>query len=124
MSADTAPTHESQLSRSRESGAIRGIVLFNLAIVATSWSRWFSGDASHVGVVDRVLGNLRLGGFRVDVVWLVLSTGLLAVAFLYFVSQGIRSREARMNAAFCLCGVVAFCLFIYRALTTGVLDFG
>jgi hypothetical protein len=74
--------------------------------------------------VDRVLGNLRLGGFRVDVVWLLLSTAMLGLAFLYFVPQSIRNREARINAAFCLCGVIAFCLFVYRALTTGVLDFG
>jgi hypothetical protein len=124
MTPEAAPAPASQEERSRRSTALRGVVVLNLTIVAISWSRWFSGDADHVGMVDRVLGYLRLGGFRVDVAWLVLSTVMPGLAFLYFASQSIRDREARINAAFCFFGVVAFCLFVYRALTTGVLDFG
>lgn len=77
-----------------------------------------------VGVVDHVLGWLRSGGFRVDFVWLVFTTAILSGAFLYFAPQSIRNREARIHAAFCLCAVVGFCLFVHWALTTGVLDFG
>lgn len=124
MTPETAAAPASQEARSRRSSVLRGVVVLNLTIVAISWSRWFSGDANHLGMVDRLLGHLRLGGFRVDVVWLVLSTVTLGLAFLYFISQSIRDREARINAAFCFFGVVAFCLFVYRALTTGVLDFG
>jgi hypothetical protein len=124
MTPETTSAPASQVARSRRSTVLRGLVVFNVALVATSWSRWFSGDADHVGMVDRVLGHLRLGGFRVDVVWLVLSTAMLGLASLYFLSQSIRDREARINVAFCFCGVIGFCLFVYRALTTGVLDFG
>ena len=98
--------------------------MLNILLVAVSWSRWFSGDAEHVGMVDRVLGQLRLGGFRVDVLWLGLTTVVLGLAFLNFVPLALCNREARINAIFCLGGVVAFCLFVYRALTTGVLDLG
>lgn len=124
MTPETSPAPLSELACSRMSMVLRGVVLLNLTIVAISWSSWFSGDAVHVGMVDRVLGHLRLGGCRVDVVWLLLSTAILGLAFLYFVSQSIRDREARINAAFCLCAVIGLCLFVYRALTTGVLDFG
>jgi hypothetical protein len=124
MTSETTSAPASSIACSRRSTVLRGLVVSNVVLVTISWSRWFSGDADHVGMVDRVLGHLRLSGFRVDVVWLVLSTSMLGLAFLYFISQFIRDREARINAAFCFFGVVAFCLFVYRALTTGVLDFG
>jgi hypothetical protein len=110
--------------RRRRSLTIRSVVLFNAALVAASWSRRFSGDANQVGWVDRLLGQIRLGGFRADFVWIVLSTLALGIAFIYFAPKASQSREARVNAVFCLCGIIAFCLFIYRAFTTGVLDFG
>ena len=122
MTPATVPDFAS--AQSRRDSLLRGVASVNLVLVAVSWSRWFSGDAYHLGMVDRLLGWLRLCGFRIDVVWLVLTTAILGVAFLYFAPQSFRSREARINAAFCLCAVVGFCLFVYRALTTGVLDFG
>jgi hypothetical protein len=124
MKSEAASIHVSKFLPHRRSTVLRSIVVFNTMLVAVSWSRWFSGDAGHVGVVDQIIGHLRLGGFRVDVLWLVVSTIFLSVAFLYFASHSLRSREARINAIFCLCGIAGFCLYVYRALTTGVLDFG
>ena len=42
------------------------------------------GTATRVGAVDHLLGAFRLGGFRVDVVWLVFSTVATALAGLIF----------------------------------------
>jgi hypothetical protein len=124
MTSEGTKAPEDNRAKSREGLMIRGVVLFNAALIAVSWTRWFSGDAKHVGWADRLFGQIRFGGFRADFLWIVLSTAALGIAFLYFASQSFRSREARVNAMFCLCGIVAFCLFIYRVLTTGVLDFG
>jgi ABC-type transport system involved in cytochrome c biogenesis permease subunit len=124
MNPEAAAIPDSKFLSHRRSAILRGLVVFNIVLVAVSWSRWFSGDARHIGMVDQIIGHLRLGGFRVDVLWLVFTTIFLGIAFLYFASHSLRSREARINAIFCLCGIVGFCLYVYRALTTGVLDFG
>jgi hypothetical protein len=47
----------------------RVVVACNLVLVALScWPR-FEGTAAQPGVVDHLLGALRLRGFRADVVW-------------------------------------------------------
>lgn len=102
----------------------RCIVGFNLVLIALSWSAWFEGTATRVGAVDHLLGSFRLGGFRADVVWLVLSTAAIALAGLIFLLKVKDSQAARINALLCAVGVLAFCSFVYRILTTGVLDFG
>lgn len=81
MTPGTPLAPASELARSRRNVVLRGVALLNLTGIAVSWSRWFSGDAAHVGLVDRILGHLRLGGFRVDVIWLLLSTAILGLAF-------------------------------------------
>ena len=58
----------------------RCIIGFNLVLIALSWSAWFEGTATRVGAVDHLFGSFRLGGFRADVVWLVLSTLAIALA--------------------------------------------
>jgi hypothetical protein len=102
----------------------RCIVGFNLVLIALSWSAWFEGTATRVGVVDHLFGSFRLGGFRADVVWLVLSTVAIAVAGLLSLLKVRNSQTAQINALLCAVEVLAFCSFVYRILTTGVLDFG
>jgi hypothetical protein len=102
----------------------RSIVGFNLVLIALSWVPWFEGTATNAGAVDHLLGAFRFGGFRVDFVWLVLSTGVIALAGLSFLIEAKSSRTARVNALLCAVEVLAFCAFVYRILFTGALDFG
>ncbi|HEY4010523.1 MAG TPA: hypothetical protein VGM11_10265 [Acidobacteriaceae bacterium] len=103
---------------------IVAVVLVNVTLTALSWTVWFGGNAGKVGFADRIFGNARLGGFRADVVWLVLSTLGLAFGFFHSLSRASRDREARLNALLCCAGVIAFVLFLYHSVTAGVLDFG
>jgi phosphoglycerol transferase MdoB-like AlkP superfamily enzyme len=102
----------------------RCIVAFNLVLIGLSWSRWFEGTPTTVGVVDHLFGAFRLGGWRADVVWLVLSTAMIALAGLMFMFKTKSSRTARIDVLLCAAEVLAFCSFVYRVLTAGVLDFG
>ncbi|MBB5061428.1 phosphoglycerol transferase MdoB-like AlkP superfamily enzyme [Granulicella aggregans] len=102
----------------------RCIIGFNLVRIALSWSAWFEGNATRVGAVDHLFGSFRLGGFRADVVWLVLSTLAIALAGLLSLLKVRNSQKARIDALLCAVEVLAFCSFVYRILTTGVLDFG
>jgi hypothetical protein len=74
--------------------------------------------------VDHLLGALRLGGFRADVVWLVITTLFIFFALCLFLAEARTSRSARVNVLLCIAEMLAFCSFVYRILTTGVVDFG
>jgi hypothetical protein len=111
------------IQRKRFTG-FRCIVGFNLVLIALSWSAWFEGSATRVGAVDHLFGSFRLGGFRADVVWLVLSTAAIGLAGLISLLKVRNSYAARIDALLCAVEAVAFCSFVYRILTTGVLDFG
>ncbi len=102
----------------------RAVIGFNLVLIALSWFPWFEGTETRVGAVDHLLGAFRLGGFRADVVWLVLSTGVIALAGFLSLLQARGSRTARINALLCAVEVLAFCSFVYRIVTSGLLDFG
>ena len=103
---------------------LRSIIGFNFILIALSWSPWFEGNDTRVGAVDHLLGAFRLGGFRADFIWLVLSTGIIALAGLSFLLKVRSSRAARINALLCAAEILAFGSFVYRILTTGILDFG
>ena len=83
------------------------MVGINLLLVAFSWWPWFEGTATKVGAVDHLLGGLRLGGFRADVVWLVISTLLIFAAFFPFLIAARKSRSARINALLCVVEILA-----------------
>jgi phosphoglycerol transferase MdoB-like AlkP superfamily enzyme len=102
----------------------RCIVGFNLVLIGLSWSPWFEGTATTVGAADHLFRAFRLGGWRADVVWLVLSTVVIALAGLLFVFKAKSSRAVRIDVLLCAAEVLAFCSFVYRILTAGVLDFG
>jgi hypothetical protein len=107
---------------------IRLLATLNLLLGGLAWSPWFEGTADRVGAADRIFGAIRLGGFRIDFVWFVLSSVFLSFAFFYFIFRFIfrakQRRSALVSALFCLAAVLAFCLAIFRSLMTGVLDFG
>ena len=105
-------------------GVFRGIVVLNVILVALLWWPWFGGTAERVGEVDRLLNPFRVGGFRADCVWLVFSTFLIAVSLFVSLSKARASGTARVNVYLCLIELFAFCSFVYRIVSSGLLDFG
>jgi hypothetical protein len=103
---------------------IRGVIAVNLIMVSLSWWPWFEGTATKPGEVDRLLSSVRLGGFRADFVWLMISTLFIFLAVFFFLKDARRSGSARITTALCVLEILAFCSFVYRALTSGLLDFG
>ena len=102
---------------------LRAIVAVNLLLVALSWSTWFEGSEHQIGAADRLFGWFRFGGFRGDLVWLFFSTSVLSFLFVHFLIKAKETPHARASAIF-LAGIIAFCLFMYRTLTGGLLYFG
>gem|GEM_PF-3186347 len=103
---------------------IRLLATLNLLLAGLTWSSWFEGTRDRAGVADRIFGAFRLGGFRIDFVWFILSSIFLFFAFFYFIIRARRNRAARVNAAFCVAATLAFCLSIHRVLNSGLLYFG
>ena len=115
MTTKNEPSTLSNVISSRFiSFALRTIVLFNLLLVMLAWSTWFEGTQQQIGFADRIFGGLSIGGWRVDVVWLVLSSFLLLFPLLYFLERAKENRAAKVNAIFCLAGILGFCFFLYR----------
>jgi hypothetical protein len=104
--------------------AVWVVAVANLLLIWLSWIPWFGGTAQHAGIVDKLLGHIRFGGFRADFVWLCLSTVALFLAALFFILRSRTSRDARISAALCAAAVLSFVLYIWHALFSGVLDFG
>jgi hypothetical protein len=55
---------------------------------------------------------------------LLLTSAILFLGLLFFIVQFRRSRVARVNAVLCLVGVLAFVVYLYHALVSGLLYFG
>ena len=103
---------------------LRTVIGLNLVRMALGWSSWFEGTEKEVGVVDKLFDAYRLGGFRADVVWLFLSTGVIFLALFIFLRDIRTNWSARINACLCIAEVVAFFLYVHRMLITGLLYFG
>jgi hypothetical protein len=100
------------------------VSIVNLSLIWVSWTPWFGGTAQHAGMADKLFGQMRLAGFRADIVWLCVSTGVLFLVGWFFILQARTSRSARINAALCVAEVLSFALYVLHVLTSGVLDFG
>ncbi len=101
-----------------------GVVGFNLVLMAISLTSWFGGTERTPGVADQIFGKVRLGGFRGDIVWLMVSTVILFLAMFVFIIQARQSLAARISAALCVAEVLAFGLYLFHSLTSGTLYFG
>lgn len=102
---------------------IRSVIVVNFARFALSFSSRFEGSAGTVGLADRLF-QMRWAGFRIDLIWLVISTILIFLAMFYFFLSWKDDSRAKIDALACLAWVFAFIIFIVRAFLTGVIDFG
>ena len=103
---------------------LRAGVIVNLLLISLTWWPRFSGSEQQVGLADDLFGQFRVGGFRIDVVWLVISSAALFFACFYFFNNTRERRTALLNGMFCVAGVLAFIAYIHKLLTSGLLWFG
>ena len=83
----------------------------------------FEGTADAPGIADRIF-RFSVFGFRIDFVWLIISTLLIAVSLVVLLTDQ-ETRSETVNGSFLsLLWIVAFFVYIFRALATGVLHFG
>ena len=103
---------------------LRAGVIVNLVLISLTWWPRFSGSENQVGLADQLFGQLRIGGFRIDLVWLVLSSAVLFFASVHFFNCTAERKPAFLNGMFCVAGVLAFIAYIHKILTSGILWFG
>jgi hypothetical protein len=101
---------------------LRSVLVINFLLFALSFIPYVEGSGNAPGIMDQIFpaGN----GFRPDFLWLILSTiciGASFVASLY--SQRLRS-EYRSELLFSALWIVAFIVYVARALNSGTLWFG
>jgi len=102
---------------------IRPIVAVNFVRFLLAFIPSFEGTEKSVGMADRIFA-WRISGFRVDFVWLIVSTLFIFMAGIYFISRFKEDHTAKVDAILCAIWVVAFLIYILRTLVTGMLDFG
>ena len=103
---------------------IRAAIALNFVRFALSFSSSFEGSATGGGLADRIFASHRLGGFRIDAVWLFASTCVIFFAALYFLLNVKSDPTAKTDVYLCIAWVVAFVIFVARSFLTGTIDFG
>ena len=98
---------------------LRTVLIVNFLRLALSFSSRFEGSERTVGWIDRALGNSRVGGFRIDFLWLVLSTIAILVATVYFFTNSKAERPVKLDFALSIAWLFAFAIYIMRSLLTG-----
>ena len=103
---------------------VRACVIVNLVLILLTWWPRFSGSENQAGLADQVFGQFRIGGFRIDLVWIVLSSAVLFFASFHFFNSSGERKATFLNGVFCVAGVLAFIVYIHKILTSGILWFG
>jgi hypothetical protein len=88
-------------------------VVVNLALLVLTFVPAFSGIGSNAsGLADRAWGNIRLAGWRADVVWVCAST-----LFILLAAIGPASERGISGLTSALCRVWLGCFVIYGSYT-------
>jgi hypothetical protein len=87
------------------------------------WPR-FEGTDADGGIADRLFNPFHHSGFRIDFVWLVISTFVVCLVTVLSMASIQKERRARINAVLGLSWMIAFAVYIVRSLTGGILYFG
>lgn len=75
-------------------------------------------------MVDELFDHFRLGGFRADIVWLCLSSGIVFFAGWVLMVQARTNSRLRVSAGLCALEVLSFAMYVWHALMSGLLYFG
>jgi hypothetical protein len=104
--------------------AVRTILVIDFVLFGLSFWPRFEGSPPRQGFAEQLFGNLTLGGFRCDFVWLVLSTLVVLIAAVFFKVKSRKNSGLENDAYFCIAWVVAFVVYLVKAVVTGELYFG
>jgi hypothetical protein len=100
---------------------LRVVIALNFIRFALSFLPWFEGTAAQPGLADEVFGRYRVGGFRADFVWLVASTAVILCFIPYVLRKSKSSPKMKVDSYLCVAWIIAFILFVAKALLSGVL---
>lgn len=102
----------------------RILLAANTALLVLSFVPWFAGNPNAAGVADQMFGNLRFGGFRFDVVWLVLAFIATAIwTYLNLVDMKDNPSH-RLNALLGAAWCAGFIYYVHHIFTSGLLYMG
>jgi hypothetical protein len=100
---------------------LRVVIALNFTRFALSFLPWFEGTAAQPGLADEVFGRYRIGGFRADFVWLIASTAVILCSMPYVLRASKNSSKMKVDSYLCIAWIIAFILFVAKALLSGVL---
>lgn len=103
---------------------LRVMIGVNFFRFALSFFPWFEGTADQPGMADRLFGDVRIDGWRLDICWLVGSSFFVFVGLLLLIPKGWKEPAVRVTAYLFAAWMVAFFVYFIRALLQGVLYFG
>ena len=75
-------------------------------------------------MADRLFWDYRFGGFRADLVWLIVSTAFIFLALLGFATSTRDVRSVRINRWLCVAWILACFIYMVKIVVTGELYFG
>jgi hypothetical protein len=103
---------------------LRVVIGLNFIRFALSFVPWFEGTASAAGFADSLFNPRHTGGFRSDMLWLIVSSVYIFFAMFVYVPEFAQEKTARINVLLGFAWLFAFCFYVYRSLVTGTLYFG
>jgi len=110
--------------RSILSYLLRCIIALNFFRFALSFWPRFEGTDKNVGIVDQLFSACRLGGFRIDFLWLIGSTLVVLFFILVFAIRARKDPSAKFDLILCIAWVASFAIYMVKLALSGLLDFG
>ena len=110
------------LLRDRGFIALSLLAVANCAFMLLALTVWFGGSAKTPGVVDQFFG--RVSGFRLDAVWLIVSSALLFLMGIACVIAAQRERAIWRTAVLCFTENAVFVVYLLHSFRAGLVDFG
>ena len=102
----------------------RSVCVLNIVLIGSQLLPWFGGTSKKPGIADAIFGAIRFGGFRVDFVWLAVSSIIFSLIFVVTIPAAVRDSSVRITAGLCLVEILAFAFLVSYSLISGTLYFG
>lgn len=94
---------------------LRGVFAVNVVLLGLSFLPAFSGSGATPGLADRMWGEIRLAGWRADIVWMCVSTLGLFVSGVLLRSR--RPGARRTTFTLCVCWLPCFGVYVVYVLS-------
>jgi hypothetical protein len=89
---------------------LRGLLAVDFALFVLTFIPAFSGIGQEPGLADRLLGNYRFGGWRVDVAWMCASTVFIIALGLPWTRE---NRSAKITRIACFVWIACFPIYLF-----------